>query len=95
MTGRIIIVEASIPRLPTGVRLKFDEPRDQWVVLAPERMYVLDQVALAIVRLCDGVATVDGIVDNLTETFKAPREQICCDVVKMLQDFADKGVVVA
>jgi pyrroloquinoline quinone biosynthesis protein D len=93
MTDRRIIDETSVPRLPTGVRLKFDDPRDQWVILAPERMYVLDQVALAIVRECDGVANVGGIIDALAEDFAAPRAQIGGDVVHMLQDFADKGVI--
>jgi len=95
VSARTVIVETSVPRLPRGVRLKFDQPRDQWVVLAPERMYVLDAIALAIVRGCDGAASVADIVDRLVDAYGAPREVISSDVVKLLQDFADKGVIVA
>ena len=95
MSGRTVIDESSVPRLPTGARLKFDEPRDQWVVLAPERMFVLDDIALEIIRGVDGAATVGVIVDGLATRFEAPREQILGDVVALLQDFADKGVIAA
>lgn len=95
MTGRTVVGPDMQPRLPVGVRLKFDKARDQWVILAPERMFVLDPIALEIVKRCDGEVSVDGIVDQLTEAFSAPRDQIAKDVIGMLQDFADKGVMVA
>lgn len=95
MSARTVIVEASVPRLPRGVRLKFDKPRDQWVVLAPERMFALDAIAHAVVRGCDGEASVADIVDGLVAAYGAPRETISRDVIKLLQDFADKGVIVA
>ena len=95
MTGRTMIGETSVPRLPRGVRLKFDEPRDQWVLLAPERMVVLDAAAHAIVGDCDGEKTVAAIVDDLASHFEAPRDVILADVVVLLQDFADKGVIAA
>jgi len=93
MSKRTIIDEALVLRFPRGVRLKNDKTRKQWVVLAPERMFVLDDIAQAIMQEVNGVKTVSVIVDNLTEKFQAPREQILCDVVSMLQDFADKGVL--
>ncbi len=95
MSAPTVIGEDSVPRLPRGVRIKFDRPRDQWVILAPERMFVLDAVGLDIARACDGAAAVSTIVTGLAETYKAPYDVILKDVVKFLQDFADKGVIVA
>jgi pyrroloquinoline quinone biosynthesis protein D len=62
-------------------------------VHAPERLFVLDPIALEIVQRCDGVASVTAIVDELAAKFNAPREVILRDVNSMLQDFADKGVM--
>jgi pyrroloquinoline quinone biosynthesis protein D len=95
MSARTVIDEDSVPGLPRGVRLKHDEARDQWVVLAPERMFVLDSIALEILRGCDGSAHVAAIVDDLASRYDAPRADIQRDVVELLQDFADKGVIVA
>jgi hypothetical protein len=33
------------------------------------------------------------IVDDLCTTFNAPRDVVAADVQKLLQDFADKGVM--
>lgn len=95
MTPRIEINEASVPALPRGVRLRHDQPREQWVLLAPERMFVLDETALAIIRLCDSRRTVAEIIDSLAADYAAPREVIAKDVLRLLQDFADKSVVAA
>ncbi len=95
MTEATVIDEGSVPHLPRGVRLKFDKPREQWVLLAPERMFVLDEIALEIVKCCDGEASVSGIADDLAARFEAPREAILGDVMTMLQDLADKGVMAA
>ena len=83
----------TVPRLPSGVRLHFDKQRDQWVVLAPEKLFVPDPIALEILKRCDGEASVSAIVDDLAASFKAPRDVILKDVRVMLQDLADKGVM--
>ena len=57
MSGPLVIVEGSVPRLAAHVRLRFDKQREQWVLLAPERIFVLDEIALAIVERCQGSAT--------------------------------------
>ncbi len=95
MTTLTSINEKSVPYLPAGMRLKHDKPREQWVILAPERMYVLDDIALEIMKVCDGQSNVGQIVDDLAARFNAPREAILNDVTELLQDFADKGVVAA
>ncbi len=93
MSERTIIDETLVPRFPRGVRLKHDEARSQWVILAPERMFVLDDIAQAIMQEVNGEKTVSVIVDTLVKKFQAPRDQILSDVLAMLQDFADKGVL--
>ena len=95
MAEAVVMSEVSVPRLPRGVRLKFDKPRSQWVLLAPEKMFVLDDIALEIIKCCDGDATIAVITDDLTVRFEAPREAVLKDVLTLLQSFADKGVIVA
>jgi pyrroloquinoline quinone biosynthesis protein D len=92
---RAVIVPASIPRLAPGVRFRFDQTRGQWVLLAPERMFEPDEIAVAILEQLDGVATVDAVVDVLAARYQAPRAVIAGDVIAMLQDLADKGCVAA
>jgi pyrroloquinoline quinone biosynthesis protein D len=95
MAGRVVISEASVPRLPPGVKLRFDAARQQWMVQAPERVFVPDAVALEVIRRCDGKATVAAIVDALAATFQAPREVILGDVTELLQELSDKAVMTA
>jgi pyrroloquinoline quinone biosynthesis protein D len=91
----VVITECSAPKLPAGVRLHFDERREQWMILAPERLFVLDPIGLEIVKRCDGRTKVAELVDDLTEVFAAPRARILEDVLAFLQMFADKNVVIA
>ena len=95
MSERVTITEESVPELPLGVKLRFDKQRDQWVILAPERLFVLDAVALEIVKRCTGEASVAEIVNDLSETFAAPRDIILKDVGALLQDLADKRILAA
>lgn len=93
MTERPDVQETSIPKLPRGVKLRHDKARDAWVLLAPERVFMPDPIALEILKRCDGKVALSGIIDDLAKTFAAPREQIAKDVNVMLQDLADKGMV--
>jgi pyrroloquinoline quinone biosynthesis protein D len=87
--------QAAIPRLARGVKLREDTVRGRWIVLAPERMFVPDDVALEVLRLVDGARSVGAIADDLAARFAAPREDILADVTEMLADLAAKGVVTA
>lgn len=93
MTERSIVTEEAVPHLPRGVKFRFDKARDSWVLLAPERVFMPDPIAVEILQRCDGQAALAGIIDDLAKTFAAPREQIAKDVTAMLQDLADKGMV--
>ena len=87
----ISVSEASRPVLPRHAKLKFDETRKVWVILAPERVLAPDEIAVEVLQLCDGVRSVADMVDQLAAKYAAPREAIATDVVAMLQDLADKG----
>ena len=69
-----IAVEAR-PRLPRGVRLVHNEAQGGWVLLAPERVFKADQIAVEIIKRCTGEATFGEIVDDLARTYGAPRER--------------------
>ena len=84
---------AAVPRFARGVRLREDAARGRWVVLAPERAFVPDEVALEVLRLVDGARSVGDIVDTLAARFAAPREVIEADVAEMLRDLAERGVL--
>jgi pyrroloquinoline quinone biosynthesis protein D len=87
----ISVSEASRPVLPRHARLKFDETRQRWVILAPERVLAPDDIAVEVLQLCDGVRSVEAMIDLLAEKYAADRAAIATDVVAMLQDLADKG----
>jgi len=89
---RTISPEAK-PKLPRGVRLTHNEAQGGWVLLAPERVFKADAIAVEIVKRCTGEATIAEIVDDLAKTFNAPRERIMTDVSAMIAGLADKQLM--
>ncbi len=87
----ISVSEASRPVLPRHAKLRFDETRKVWVILAPERVLAPDEIAVEVLQLCDGARNVADVIDTLVLKYAAPREAIAADVIAMLQDLADKG----
>jgi pyrroloquinoline quinone biosynthesis protein D len=83
----------SRPRLPRGVRLRRDEARGRWTLLAPERIFEIDDTAAAVLGLCDGERDLDGIVAELAVRYAAPPAVIEKDVVAMLADLKAKRVL--
>ncbi|HEY7382848.1 MAG TPA: pyrroloquinoline quinone biosynthesis peptide chaperone PqqD [Beijerinckiaceae bacterium] len=81
------------PRLPKGVRLRHDEARGEWLLLAPERVLRADPVAVEILKRCDGERTIRAIVDDLAASFAAERALIERDVRALLGDLAAKRVL--
>ncbi len=90
---RAIVEDGSLPRLPQHVKLRFDQRRQRWIVLAPERVLMPDEIAVEILKCCDGKTSVGAIVEHLAKVYDAPAEEIGEDVAEMLQDLADKGFV--
>jgi pyrroloquinoline quinone biosynthesis protein D len=81
------------PRLPRGVRLAHNEAQGGWVLLAPERLFKADAIAVEILKRCTGEMTFDAIVDDLANTFTAPRERISADVSKLLRGLVEKKLL--
>ena len=92
---RTIIGPGSMPRLPRHVKMRRDEARGRWLVLAPERVFTPDAVAVAVLQLCDGSRSVEAIAGELARSYNAPSERILADITTMLQALADRGVVAA
>lgn len=88
---RIDITEQSRPVLARHAKLKFDESRQVWVILVPERVLAPDEIAVEILQLCDGARNVDQIIDVLAAKYTADRAMIGADVIAMLRDLAEKG----
>jgi pyrroloquinoline quinone biosynthesis protein D len=95
MTQRTSVDGEMVLRFSPHVRFRFDETRQAWVVLAPERLLLPDEQAVEILRLIDGQRAVDGVIDELAIRYEAPRDVIAGDVIKMLQDLVDKKVLQA
>lgn len=85
--------EALVPKFATGVRLKYDEVRSCWVLLAPERVMIPDETALEILRRCDGRASLSSIIDELAAGYDADRQVIAEDVRRMVDELAEKGIL--
>ena len=94
MTAALSPIEGSaVLQFAPHVRFRFDEHRKAWIVLAPERLLMPDEQAVAILRLIDGRRDVDAVIDELAGQYDAPREVIAGDVLPMLQDLVDKKVL--
>ncbi len=91
--GVAAIDRTTVLRLKPHVRLQFNEVRGQWIVQAPERVLMPDEIAVRILKLCDGKTSIDAIAESLAREFGAPREIVEGDVLEMLRDLAEKGIV--
>jgi coenzyme PQQ biosynthesis protein PqqD len=87
------LTAADIPRLPRGVRMRFDTVRNAHLLLAPERAFNLDATAAAVLNLVDGQRSVAMIIDELAAQFEADRAVIEADVIEMLADLVGKRVL--
>ncbi|WP_313807601.1 pyrroloquinoline quinone biosynthesis peptide chaperone PqqD [Sphingobium sp.] len=83
--------EAAIPAFRRGVKFRFDAVRDAWVLLAPEKLFMPDEIAVEILKLVDGARSIGAIVDDLAARFDAPRELIASDVIAALDDLSARG----
>ena len=92
---RTVIVSASVPVLAAHVKMRRDGARNCWLLLAPERVFTPDSVAVAVLGMCDGDHSVEAIASAFEQTYNAPKDRILSDILPMLQDLADKGVVTA
>lgn len=78
------ISAASIIRLPRGVKLRFDEVRQRWFLLGPERVFEPDDIAIEILQRIDGSRSIAAITMELATAFQAPMEEIGRDVTEFV-----------
>ncbi|WP_369943644.1 pyrroloquinoline quinone biosynthesis peptide chaperone PqqD [Xanthomonas medicagonis] len=84
---------SSQPRLAAGVRLQHDRARAQWVLLAPERVVELDNIAQAIVSRCDGVRSLAAIAAELATEFEADPAEVERDVLELAAQLHGKRLL--
>lgn len=92
------VTEEDRVRLAPGVMLRQDRVRGHWQLLGPERVLILDEVALEVVRAVTAQpqtdqppVTVGMSIGALAAQFDAPRDEIAADVLELLGDMIAKG----
>jgi pyrroloquinoline quinone biosynthesis protein D len=80
------------PRLVTGARLRYDEVREEHLLLVPEGAVRLNPTAAAVLELCDGARTVDDIVGVLTVRYDGA--DVSDDVRELVNRMAERGLLV-
>ncbi|MCC4607503.1 pyrroloquinoline quinone biosynthesis peptide chaperone PqqD [Xanthomonas campestris] len=87
------ITRDSQPALRAGVRLQHDRARDQWVLLAPERVVELDEIALVVAQRFDGVRSLAQIALELAAEFDADATEIEADVIELTTTLHQKRLL--
>lgn len=90
---RTIVTPDCRPSLPRFVKMRHDAGRGRWILLAPERVFNPDEIAVAVLQKCDGARSVSDIAEILADEYRASADLILQDIIDMLQDLADKGVL--
>ena len=80
------------PRLVTGARLRYDEVREEHVLLIPEGVVRLNPTAAEVLELCDGERSLDDIAAELSARYDGA--DVRDDVVELVDALAQKGLVV-
>jgi pyrroloquinoline quinone biosynthesis protein D len=88
-----VLTEAARPHLLRGVKLKNDEVRKIWVLLAPERYLRLNAISVDILQRCDGESDLAKIVDDLAAKYGADRAVIDNDVRALLNGLLEKRML--
>jgi pyrroloquinoline quinone biosynthesis protein D len=80
------------PRLVSGARLRYDEVREEHVLLIPEGVVRLNPTAAEVLELCDGERSLDEIVGTLSVRYDG--SDLRDDVLELIDGMAQKGLVV-
>lgn len=91
---RLIVTGDTRLVMPRHIKLRHDAGRDRWVILGPERVFNPDDTAVEVLQRFDGQRSVNDIAEALSQEYQAPLEVITNDILEMLQDLTDKGVLV-
>jgi pyrroloquinoline quinone biosynthesis protein D len=80
------------PRLVTGARLRYDDVREEHLLLVPEGAVRLNPSAAEVLELCDGQRSVDEIVDVLTARYDGA--DLADDVRELVDGMAERGLLI-
>ena len=80
------------PRLVTGARLRYDDVRDEHILLVPEGVVRLNPTAAEVLELCDGQRSLDEIVVALSDRYDGA--DLNDDVRGLVEAMSQKGLVV-
>jgi pyrroloquinoline quinone biosynthesis protein D len=80
------------PRLVTGARLRYDEVREEHLLLIPEGAVRLNPTAADVLGLCDGERSLDGIVAALSARYAGA--DLRDDVLELIDAMVQRGLVV-
>ena len=80
------------PRLVTGARLRYDDVREEHVLLIPEGVVRLNPSAAEVLELCDGERSLDDIVGALSARYEGT--DVRDDVLELVDAMAQRGLVV-
>lgn len=82
-------------RIAPKARIVFDRARGQHMLIYPERGLALNDVAHAILTLCNGELGVAQMVDALSQRFSTDREIIGRDVMAFIEQLVARGVLLS
>ena len=80
------------PRLVTGARLRYDDVREEHLLLIPEGAVRLNATAVEVLELCDGERSLDDIVGMLSARYEGA--ELRDDVLELVDAMARRGLVV-
>lgn len=91
--GTAALSETDRVALAPGVMKRLEKARDVWTLQGPERVLVLDEMALAVVNaaVVTPPRSIAEAIDALAAEFSAPRDDIAGDVLDLLTDMRDRG----
>ncbi|MGG2319925.1 pyrroloquinoline quinone biosynthesis peptide chaperone PqqD, partial [Salmonella enterica] len=76
----------AVPRFRRGVKLREDRARGGWVLLAPEKAFVPDEIGAEVLQLVDGARSIEAIAVELATRFDAPLDEVREDIGHVLAD---------
>ena len=80
------------PRLVTGARLRYDDVREEHLLLIPEGVVRLNPTAAEVLGLCDGERSLDDIVGELSARYGGA--DVHDDVRELVDALTERGLVV-
>jgi pyrroloquinoline quinone biosynthesis protein D len=80
------------PRLVTGARLRYDDVREEHVLLVPEGVVRLNPTAAEVLELCDGERSLDDIVGALSARYDGA--DVRADVLELVDALTQRGLVI-